>query len=78
MTDIYVTVQGPGSCINYEMEVIRAALAAKGVRVEVENDHADVNPENHVKDLDEKARNGSWDPSHWKVKLKAIHDPWGG
>lgn len=76
--NIYVTVQGPGGCINYQIEVIRAALAEKGIHVEVDNLRADIYPKNHVKDLDEKARNGSWDPSLWTVKIKAIHDPWGG
>jgi hypothetical protein len=78
MIETKITITGPGGTINFEVEVIRAALAAHNVTVNVINDHPFVNdflptPEEFVayrKDLH------AIQPH--TVTIEANHIPWGG
>lgn len=85
MSDVTVTVTGPGGIINYEVEVIKRALEAAHVRVEVINPHPDDNPEKMVQEIERRLTDDQWAaPYTWSkritksVKLVADHCPWGG
>jgi hypothetical protein len=79
---VQITVDGPGSVINYEMHVIQQALEAAGYVVEVINEHPLLENATHPAGtnaadfIENRSKQLAKRPE--KVKLIAHHRPWGG
>ncbi len=76
MNKITVTVQGLGGTIAYEMVIIRRALEAAGINVEVN----DIDPINESEESEDEfiERMKTLNHSKTQIKLIAKHIPWGG
>ena len=90
MADVTITVRGPGGVISQEMIIIRRALEAAGIKVEVVDSHpcepeqedavlahrAELrNPESETR---KRIDSGKYTYTDRGVKLVADHLPWGG
>lgn len=77
MMNVKVTVSGPGGCIDYEVEVIRRALEAEGLKVNVIDPHP-FEPNESFANIDELLAHCKTLSGSITVDLIANHIPWGG
>lgn len=78
-----ITISGAGSTINFEVEIIKRALEAEGIIVEVKNDFPNPDIDNMISVIRERL-SGNWGKDHDQppikkyVRIVAEHIPWGG
>lgn len=77
MIGVTITISGPGTTFNYELEIIKRALEAAHLKVEVVNEYpSEESPDEMLKRVERQIAEGDLRPR--KVKLIADHIPWGG
>jgi hypothetical protein len=70
-SEITITISGPGGCITAQGILVKRALEAAGVPVEVVDDHPEKSEEevlSHFETVADKI----------PVQIKMVHLPWGG
>lgn len=68
MINVYITVSGPGGCINSIVEAVQKVLTDYNTgQLQVINDHPYIGDSNTDLDLKD-----------FEIKLIAKHNPWGG
>jgi hypothetical protein len=82
-----VTIAGPGETFNYETIIIRRALEAAGILVEVEDDYPfnkrepDLTEDEYLDRIKDRRENWPFNKLEqplYTVKLITEHCPWGG
>jgi hypothetical protein len=77
MTDITITISGPGKTFSAELHVIKQALEYLGCIVTIEDPYQDDSNDHSIEEHVDRMKTMNKD-SPTKVHIKANHMPWGG
>lgn len=78
MSDITITVEGPGGNINFEMILIEKVLRESGFAVNVTNSDADWSVSKREGYFEQILEALKKNPGKYRINLIAKHIPWGG
>jgi hypothetical protein len=77
---VEITITGLGGAINCELEIIRRALEAEGIQVNVENrdPYEGDDIEDWLSRCRESRKNRKSNLNRDRVRIRMYHSPWGG